>query len=271
MKKFEERSPLALITVIIVTLGVLISYLNYSSNKKVNDKKPGFEQGIYNVKENTKDIILELSHDTLLPPDFINLFRSITFEDIITDIEYENLDVNVGFEFITEFKESFIKSEWYYEVGQYRMNSQIAEIVVRVLKRAIEEELKGYFETLEFSTDILGTADGIPMKENMIYKGKETIEDFRYYNINEQKWKNISLIPYETELDNEKLAFLRAYYSLIQIEKIKELKKHPIDIYVEEVDTLGDRKVVLGISIKLKDFFKDDLNVLERPVYKLLH
>jgi hypothetical protein len=160
--------------------------------------------------------------------------------------------------------------EWYYKIGQYRMNSQLAELLIRILYKSVETELKPYLDNILIETDIMGVADGIPVKENAVYRGEYKIENYEYFNVNSQKMQKMNLIPGRSPLTNKKIAFLRAYYALKQVQRIPSLASNTINIYVKEVDTIGERKVAMGVKFRLKDYFDDELNLFEKPIYQLL-
>lgn len=267
---FNRISATSKVSYILGILGFIVALLTLTATIKSNNLKNDLETDVPDAAKLAKEIADEFKGNPSLAPDFQNMFRDISFKDIVSEVEYEGLDVNVSFDVVAEFDEAFIFGEWYYKVGQYQMNARLSELLITILYKAIEQELSAYLGEIDIETDLLGVADGIPVIKNSYYKGQARIEGFPYYNVNANEMRSMTLIPGQTTLDNEKIAFLRAYFARQQVKKIPMLAANSINIYVKEVDTIGGRKVAMGVKFRLKDLMGEQLNIFERPLYQLM-
>lgn len=270
LKEYKALSPLQkLIRVIIPFLGLILAVLGvwatYDSQKeKINKTKDTQRQQINEATRLASDLLDEIRTNLHpeLPEDFKKAVASIRAEDLSQEVSFDKLDMNIQFRFSTDDYKAFLQAEVNYDVGQYQLTSQTGYIITKVLETILEQKLSHFLDKMEIKTKIKGIADGVPVIPDAVYKGEEVITSIRYWNVNENAWKTASFMPDQTKLDNEKIAFLRAYFVSKYIRSLQRIKNSSVKISVEEVKEVGPRKAILAIEIKVKNALQDTYNEL---------
>ncbi len=121
----------------------------------------------------------------------------------------------------------------YYEQGDYRVeDSLLGSMTISFLKEVLRHELRFNFLGADgVSLAIVGTADNVPIARGVKYTGDlGVISKQRYFDEDQQNYKEISLFPQESILTNNDLAFLRAYSVATAITSVEGLESAALQI-----------------------------------------
>lgn len=156
-----------------------------------------------------------------------------------------------------------------YGLGMYRLNeAPNVQLVLAVLKKSIEKFITKYNKNDGLKVKIVGHADGTEVLPESYYKGDlGTISEFKYFSEDTNEWSRINLLSEATHLNNELIAFLRAYDVLKNIENLSVFYSSSIEIHTSTSYRKGGkyRKIVLIILIKdiLSEEFEKQNSVSE--------
>ncbi len=100
-----------------------------------------------------------------------------------------------------------------YATGCYRIReAPNALMVFEAIRQTLISVLGSARAPEPAAMEVIGGADGIPMRELAVYRGDlGLIREQSFYSYDEQSNRTITLIPNVTHLTNDAIAFLRAY------------------------------------------------------------
>jgi hypothetical protein len=141
-----------------------------------------------------------------------------------------------------------------YAPGSYQLNAAPnAHLVIEALIAGIDEFFADKVDGHVVEAEVIGNADGLPVKTTYTYSGDlGTITHFPYYSYNTNKMEEMSLIPNVTSHTNESIAFLRALDVIRYASRSPRLKTaHTrISTYVNPQTGSEYRRVILRLTIK---------------------
>jgi uncharacterized protein YutD len=252
-----------------------IEIARISQLKKIEHARSEYGKEIKEVTVLANELLKELQDMPMykLPSRYKEVFSKVDLSSIISDINFDDLDMNVGFSFHTNEKntKTTLLTDIDYDIGEYAVTPNAAFIVLKVMEKAINQSLRDLITDFDIKTKIQGIADGIPVRRK-IYRGKDAILNERYFNLNTGHWEKITLIPNQSARTNKSIAFLRAYYVRELIKHINFIDNFPIEMYVEEVEEIGKRKAIIQVNMEVKNIFKeqyDKFDLFEKVAFRL--
>ena len=270
-----KQLEVSIYTLVVSILALLLTgYSIYLNNRsmvaKVDARKEELTGAAKSATKLAQEIIEELKiHPSYITESFRDTVQMLSLDRLVSENDFENLDMNIGFSVSLFDDEADISTEIDYDVGEYKTTKHVSQIVFRVLNKAFNEISEGILGELDVSTEITGVSDGIKVKPHSIYRG-ELSGEIMYYNVNLIRWKTITLLPNKTKFSNELIALLRALYLAEEVNKINFIKKSEIKIMVKEVEHIGPRKTIMHIRLSIKNAVLgvyDELNPVERILF----
>lgn len=159
-----------------------------------------------------------------------------------------------------------------YAPGDYRLHTAPnAHVVVQALTLGLEEFLSDKIEGHIVETEILGNADGLPVRFGYTYSGDlGIIWDSPYYSYNTKKIETMRLVPGVTQHTNESIAFLRALEVRNSVSNSRQLSgsRMAISTYINPQIGPDYRQVIIRVTIK--DAFAEEYNKIPRVLRKLV-
>src|SRR6185436_2423158 len=141
-----------------------------------------------------------------------------------------------------------------YPLGEYLLSKAPgSQVIMSATRESVVNFLKQNAGSHAEHIEIIGCADGASFLPGVLYPGDPTtFRDFQYYSEDRQRLEKITLIPGVTKLDNNSLAFLRAYSASKAIANIKELSSAQPQISTATTLRRGGiyRRVIVRITIK---------------------
>jgi hypothetical protein len=141
-----------------------------------------------------------------------------------------------------------------YGPGKYRIEeAHNAQVAIDVLRQSIDNFLKDKIEGFEIDTEVLGGADGIPIRPGAAYSGDlGPIIDVPFYSYDTKLWKRMTLLPGTSQHTNESIAFLRALDVCRKISDVESLRRSKMAISTSTTSRIGGsyRKVIVRIVVK---------------------
>jgi len=276
---FNDKHPIKKMCVVIIVASFVFTamqtYFAYASMQRgIEPAKEQIQHAIEGAEQLANQIIQELRNRPAgeLPIEFRDVFATLDFEPILAAIDYSGVDMEVTFSFCTnKYDSAVISSEIDYDVGEYRITSDTALVVVRVLEKALQQKLSALINMPRVEVRIVGVADGIPVKPGAVYRGKK-IPELNYYYVNEERWKRTQLVTNRTPLTNELFAALRAYYAAQYMHAADIFSRMPIEISAKTTKDVGIRKCTIGIQVTVKDALDNiyrDFSGLEKVLFHL--
>jgi hypothetical protein len=149
-----------------------------------------------------------------------------------------------------------------YKPGGYRLGAAPnAYVVVEALTAGMDEFLAQRIHGHQIEAEVLGNADGLPIRSSYVYSGDlGNISDAPYYSYNTHKIESMTLTPNFTRHSNDFIAFLRALDVLRVISQSQYLSTAKAAISTNVSPEIGGvyRRVILRVTIK--DALGDEYN-----------
>jgi hypothetical protein len=140
-----------------------------------------------------------------------------------------------------------------YGPGKYKLaDAPNAEVTVAVLKQTIDSFLGERVKGSSIQTEVLGGADGLPVRPGAIYSGDlGPIVGVPYFSYDTQSWKQMTLLPGTSPKTNESIAFLRALDVCRSISDVETLQRSEMKISTSTTTKVGGmhRKVIVRITV----------------------
>lgn len=181
-------------------------------------------------------------------------------EDIVFTLEYGDKDnVAVGFSA--------------FNPGDYitPKTKAVLSIFSTIIENFLKTEKEVDLTNLSVSTK--GYADGIPITGTLIYKGEfgsiSSVEYDVLLSDGEIKENSLTLNGND-KINNEQLAFLRAYHPQFELLKIPQFQGGKFKISVQEFDTEGSKYRSVSVEITFKDAYKLKLDELSDLAQKFV-
>jgi hypothetical protein len=150
-------------------------------------------------------LALPLAYDVYAYSQYVRLPEM--FEGEISNKAFSDVRVvPAGPDLKIEAEQQLLISNQYEDLGRYRIDAMSQSIASFL--RDVLQDAQGATVTVT----IIGTTDSMPVSPAWLYPGDlGRIENTPYTQYDERTLRHINLIPGETPITNESLAFLRAY------------------------------------------------------------
>ena len=258
------------IAIAVVTLVAAIVELATALIQKANYDKTA-EQYVSSTDEVAQRVVKEFNER----PDLPNVARPI----IVARPRGSDLQIEAGYDLnlsasSTQMPEgggSLDATITDYGPGKYKLaNAPNAQVTINVLKQSIEEFLGKKIQGFSIRTEVLGGADGIPVREGSVYLGDlGPIVNVPFYSYDTQSWKQMTLLKGTSRNTNESIAFLRALDVCRSISEVGSLYSSEMMISTSTTSQVGGqyRKVIVRITVS--DALKNEYNDLN-PLAKYM-
>ena len=159
-----------------------------------------------------------------------------------------------------------------YPPGKYRLeDAPNAQQVVALLHEGLGNFLNKDLSSFKVETEIIGSADGIPVRDGAVYRGDlGPIQGRLYFSYDEGVSKYMTLVPHQTPLSNEILAFLRAYALIQHTKSISALKRAETSLGVSTTAEVGGQHRRVIIKVAIKGALQEEYDALG-PIGRWLH
>ncbi|MEO0468662.1 MAG: hypothetical protein AAF206_03505 [Bacteroidota bacterium] len=156
-----------------------------------------------------------------------------------------------------------------YAPGKYRMSedADMQQFVTGMRDQLGQFVKKHYSDGMKLDISVIGSADGLNVKPNTIYRGEWNLGTLSYYSENEKRRKERLYIPNSTMLMNEDYAVLRAvdmYTEMTQHNDLKDMEKN-VNITAHVYKEVGELYRKSAVEVRIVNAVNlDNLNELER-------
>jgi hypothetical protein len=157
---------------------------------------------------------------------------------------------------------SIVTEIWGYPPGGYLLDqAPNARSILGTLDQALREVHA--LSPRVSRVDVVGGADGIPVRAGSRYVGDlGPIADYPYYSWDAKEVRSMTLIPGQTAMSNEAIAFLRAYDFGNHVRTIPVLSRADVQVATATSSEVGDTYRCSGICIRLKGVLADEYTAM---------
>jgi hypothetical protein len=155
-----------------------------------------------------------------------------------------------------------------YPSGKYLLSeAQNTPVLISAIRESTSNFLQQHPGSYAAQVEVIGSADSTPVLPGILYKGDLGVfQNFEYYSEDRNRFEKLDLLPGVTKLDNNSIAFLRAYNVLEHLTSLQDLASAKQQISTSTMVNNGGeyRKVIVRITIK--NGLERNYSELSRPV-----